>query len=218
MDRRARMRTHERLDSLGRRHEADEPDVAHAALLEDVDRVRGAAAGREHRIDDDRGTLGDVGRKLRVVGHGLRGLLVAVDPDVADARLGEEREQAVHHRESCAQDRHDRRRRREFGAHGARDGRLDLVRPNGEVAAHFVRHQARDLVEQHAELLVARAPVAKDRQLVLDQRVVVDLDGWEARARRRHEGKIRLPRLRCASSLPERFTRRYSDGHLVCAR
>ena len=86
------------LDAFGGGDEADELHVSCTpAFLRKDDRRRAAAAGREHRVDQQHFGVGDVGRKLLVVADRLERLLVAVDAQVTEAGVGEQAEDAVGH-------------------------------------------------------------------------------------------------------------------------
>ena len=157
-------------------------DVAPAAL-DRLDRGGRRVAGREHRVEQDHVALGEIVRELHVVLDGLERLLVAEEPDEADARAGNEREHRVEHAHAGAQDR----------AHGdllARDPprghplerRLDLDLLVGEVLRRLVGQEQRELVHELTEHLRRRRDVAQQPELVLHERMR-DL-GHEARARR----------------------------------
>ena len=79
-----------------------------AGLAAEPDRVRGRAAGREHRIEHEHAAARQPVRQLEVVGHGPQRLLVAADADEADGRVRQQLERRVEHAEPGAQHRHDR--------------------------------------------------------------------------------------------------------------
>ena len=85
-----------------------ERDVARARLTADADRVRGRAAGREHRVEHQHAAAGQPVGQLEVVRHGPQRLLVALDADEADGRVRHQLERGVEHAEPGAQDGHDR--------------------------------------------------------------------------------------------------------------
>src|SRR5262249_59396312 len=60
----------QRLDALGRGDEADEVDALRTRALAPRDRLRAAAAGREHRVDDEHLGVLDAGRDVLVVADG----------------------------------------------------------------------------------------------------------------------------------------------------
>lgn len=164
-------------DALRRSDEAHEDDVLGALLLEQRERGRRAAARGEHRVDDDERALGDVARQLAVVLDRLQRLRVAVHADVADAGRRDHVDDAVEHAEAGAQDRHDA----DFlaGEHlllALANRRLDLDFLEREVARDLISHEHRDFLEQLAEVLRARLLHAHDRELMLDQRMVDDVD------------------------------------------
>ena len=162
-------------DAFRRGEQADQADVARAAVLEPADGRDRRVAGRQHGVDDDGQPLRDVLGQLAVVfDRGERGG-IAVDADVADARRGDEVEQAVEQAVAGAQDRHEHQllALEEGCLHGA-DRRLDVAQLGRQVAQHLVAQQQRDLAQQRAELRRRRRLVAHQRELVRDQRVVDD--------------------------------------------
>ena len=75
-------------------------DVASALLAKQLDGGGGRAARREHRVDDQDVAVGDVVGQLAVVLDRAQRHRVAVQPDVADARRGDQLEDAVDHAET----------------------------------------------------------------------------------------------------------------------
>ena len=78
------------------------------ALLELVERRYRAPAGREHRVEQVHARVRKPVRQALVVVDRFVILLVAVDPDVPDARVWQQPQKAFDHPEAGAQDRHDR--------------------------------------------------------------------------------------------------------------
>ena len=78
-----------------------------AGLLEQRDRRDRAAARGEHRIDDERRAVREIARQLRVVPRRDRRVLVALQADVADARVRQQLEHRLDHAQAGAQHRHD---------------------------------------------------------------------------------------------------------------
>ena len=66
------MRARKVRDPLGCRDDAHEPHIAAAGLLEERERLVGAPAGREHRVDEEDGTVSRIGGESRVVADGQR--------------------------------------------------------------------------------------------------------------------------------------------------
>ncbi|MGX1320271.1 hypothetical protein AB7M17_003724 [Bradyrhizobium sp. USDA 377] len=164
-------------DALGRGQKAHEADVAGAAVLEQGRAGASRVAGRQHRIHQDHGAVGQVLRRLEVIFHGLQRFGVAVEPDMGDARRGHQRQHAVEEADAGAQDR----RQRELLAgdlrrlHG-RDRRLDLDQLERQVARHLVAEQHPDLVEDLAKALGRAVLLPHQGELVLDQGVGDDVD------------------------------------------
>ena len=132
-------------------------------------------AGREHRVEHDRVPLGQVVGQLEVVLDGLERLLVPVHPDESHARARDERQHAVEHPHSRAQDRADRDLlpRDPLRRHGL-ERRFDLRAFGGHVLRRLVREEERDLVRELAEVDGRRLLVAQVAELVLDQRMADD--------------------------------------------
>jgi hypothetical protein len=166
-----------------RRHQGQEDDlvVGHAALLQHVDSVDRRVAGGDHRIAEDEGTLDRI-RQAHQVFDRLVGFGIAEHADVADARRRHQFQQAVAHADAGAQDRHD-------GQLLAGDDRrvdrhqrgFDLAGGQRQVARDLIAHQQRDLPEQLAEGAGRRSAVAHVRQLVLDKRVIQDVQAGKTR-------------------------------------
>ena len=74
---------------------------------EHVQRRDGAAAGGQHRINHQHVALFEPRRQLRVVLRRDRGALVALQPDMADARARNQLQHAGQHAEAGAQHRHE---------------------------------------------------------------------------------------------------------------
>ena len=101
--------------------------------------------------------------------------MVAVEADVPHARRGDELGDPLHHAEPGAQDRHEGELLPGYLSPRHRlERRLDLDRLGGEVLGDLVRHQHGDLAHELLEVPGAGAPVAEDRELVLDERVIED--------------------------------------------
>lgn len=160
-------------NAFGGADEAHQPDVFAAALLEHREGVAGAAAGGEHRVGDDDRALLDVFRKLAVIDDRFVRLLIAVQADVAHLGDGDEHLQAFDHAHAGSQDRDDGELvsgdslRRHLA-----DGRFDFHALQRDVAGDLVTHQEGDFLEKFPEILGSGFLHAHDGQLVLDHRVV----------------------------------------------
>ena len=96
---------------------------------------------------------------------------------MADAGRRDQVQHAAHHAETGTQDRHEADL--VVGKHlraAGRDGRLDFDFLQREIAGDLIRHQHGDLFEQLAEILVGRFFHPHPGQLVLDQRMIDDVD------------------------------------------
>lgn len=161
------------LDAFRGGDEAHDPDVGDLLLLEDLDGAEDGAASGEHGVDDDDLTFSNIRRHVQIVLHGLEGLFIALDADVADLGDGDESDESVDHTESSAEDGDD--------AGLATDDVLgvalthwgsDLVGLEGEVASQLETHEHGDFGEELAEVLGAGGGLADDAQLVLDEGMV----------------------------------------------
>ena len=157
---------------FGRGDDRDQAHARCAGVLDELDRMRGRVAGREHRVEQDHVAIGDVGRQLHVVLDRLQRVLVAVEPDEADARAGDQRQHAVEHPEAGAEDRADRdllsgdaRERR------ALERRLDLDVLRRQVLRRLVGEEQRHFLDELAEVDRRGVLVSQVRELVLDERV-----------------------------------------------
>ena len=165
------------LHALGSADDAHELDVLAADFLHELHRSRCAAAGGEHGVDNDDVTLGDIGRHLEVILHRLERLRVAEQADVTDLDVRHHGDHAVDHAETGAEDRHDGQLLAgDVPAVCRGDRGLDIDLLKREVARSLEAHQHGDLGNQFPELLDAGVLVAQDRELVLDQRVVKNVN------------------------------------------
>jgi hypothetical protein len=170
------------LDALGAGEQADELDRARRHRLEALDRRDRRVAGGEHRIDDDRVAIAHPVGDLEEVLDRLLGLGMAIQADVTDACRGQDLEHAVEDPVAGAQDRdHDRLLAVEHRRHHRRDRGLDLDQRGRQIATHLVREQHADLAQQVAERAGAGLLATHQRQLVLDQWMVDDVDAAHRR-------------------------------------
>ena len=144
----------DRLDSLGRRHQADELDLPGARLLELLQRVHRAAACREHRVEHVHAGVGQPGWQPLVVVDRDVLLLVAVDPDVADAGIGQQPQEALDHPQPGAQDGYDRDLVAQAMAAGDLERRLDLDLLDRQLPRDLDGHDRRGLEQRLAEVAV----------------------------------------------------------------
>ena len=147
-------------------------------LLDLGDGINGAAAGRQHRVQNQNIALCDILRQLAEVLHRLQGLLVAVQADEAHLCSGQQGQHTVQHTHAGAQDGHQSQLAacQHLGlCHG--DGGLDLDLLHGQVTGGLVAQQGCDLADQITELLGTGLLVAQNAQLVLQQGVLNDHGG-----------------------------------------
>src|SRR6185312_7143066 len=181
-DRDIRVRAVHSLHTGGRGDETEEANPRCAGALERVDGSNGASARREHRIEQEEIALAGVRGNLEVVVHRLERLVIAVQPDVSDARGRNELEDSFHHPEARAEDRDEREL---LAAHAlcshAFERRVDVDGLKREFTRRLVRHQHRDLVDEFLEDLRRRLPVAQYAKLMLYERVPDDRKAGKCR-------------------------------------
>ena len=168
--------------TLGRRDETEEPDPRRAGTLERADGGDGAAASRQHRVEQQEVALGRVRRHLEIVVDRLERLVIAIETDVSHTRRRHELEDSLDHAEPRAQDGNEREL---LAAHAlcghVLERRVDADRLQRQVARRLVRHQHRDLVDELLEDLRRRPPVAQYAKLMLYERVADDRQSGKCR-------------------------------------
>ena len=98
--------------------------------------------------------------------------MIAIEPDVADARAGHQAVDPLDHAEPRAQNRDERQLLpADAATHGPLERRVDDRLLEREVARRLVRHEHRDLVDQLLEDLRRSFAIAQNAQLVLDERM-----------------------------------------------
>ena len=117
-----------------------------------------------------------VARDRLVVADGLERLLVAVEAEVADARLRDQPQRAVGHPQPRAEDRDDDDLVGEPHPAGRLQRRLDRVLAHAQVAQRLEQEQHRDVRQAAAEVARRRGLVAQHGEVAGDQRMVDDGD------------------------------------------
>ena len=94
---------------------------------------------------------------------------------MAHTRRGNQRQHAIHHAETCAQNRDEGQL---FAGDNARfcyaDGRFDLYLFERQITGCLITHQHGNLADQRAEFLGACVFIAQKGKLVLDERMIGD--------------------------------------------
>lgn len=103
---------------------------------------------------------------------------VAVESDVSYFCYGDEAEYAVNHAESRTEDRNDGELLtldllRNHSGYGSFD--FDIL--NGNVAGYLIAHEHCDLGEKLSEVLASRILFSHNAELMLDQRMVYNMEG-----------------------------------------
>jgi len=145
------------------------------ALDHEVDGLAGRAAGRQHRVDDERACAGH-GRQFVVITPRAGGLVVALQPDVAHAHIGKQIDKRLHHAEPRAQDRHDHQRLREHAAGRGLHRCLDGLFESGQVARRLDGEQQAELVCERTKRHRLGRPVAQVREEMPGERMVEDVE------------------------------------------
>src|ERR1039458_7278305 len=141
--------------------EAKKPNTLSAGAFERIDGGDGAAAGSEHWVEQKNVALGGVARHLEIIVDGLECVVIAIQPDVPDARRGHEFEDAIHHAKAGAQDWNQRELLAGHASPGcALKWRLHIHDLERKVGRRLVRHQHSDLVDQLLEDLLGGVFVA----------------------------------------------------------
>ncbi len=118
----------------------------------------------------------DIGGHLAVVLHGLVGLRVPVQADMAHLGGGDHLDNAIHHTQAGPEDGDDGQLLARQGFKGAGGDRgLDLDVLQRQVPGGLVALQSGDLGDDLPEFLHPGALVPEDGQLVLKQRMVQDV-------------------------------------------
>ena len=161
------------LHTFGAADDIHHDDVLAATGLQKVDGGNGAAAGGQHGIHHEDLPLIDILGQLAVVFHRLMGLGVTVQTDVSHLGRGDQIDHVVHHAQTGTEDRDNGQLlacQHLTGGNRHRSLHLNLL--GGQIAGGFIAHQACDLTDQSAEFLNTGVLIAKNCQLMLDQRMV----------------------------------------------
>ena len=94
-------------EALGSSNNAHKLYILAASRLDEINSLNSRTARCEHRVGEDNKTLIDIFGELAVIFVRLMRNLVAVKTDMTDLCGGNERENAVYHSKTCAQDRND---------------------------------------------------------------------------------------------------------------
>ena len=164
------MRGDETPNSFRRGDEAEKPDALGSGLFERVNRRDRASAGGEHRVENEEIPFGGVPGDPEIVVDGLESPVIAVEPDVPDARGRHKPKDSFNHSEPGPEDRNqgelfasDMPPRRSF------ERGIDVTALYRQLAGRLIRHQHRDFIDQLLEMLRLRALVAQNGQLVLNK-------------------------------------------------
>jgi hypothetical protein len=130
----------------------------------------------QHRIDHHDVAPREIGRELRVVLRRDRRQLVALQADMAHARMGDELQHGVEHAEAGAQDRDDDHVRSDPQPAGRSDRRFDGRGGGREVAQRLSRQQDADPRGRATKLFGRSVFVPQRHERVVHQRVVDQMD------------------------------------------
>ncbi len=159
-------------DARGAAEDADEDDLRGTGVLEVRDRVRRAATGGEHRVEDDIGVL-----RVHGLRHGataelrLVRVVVTRDAHVTDDRVGQEREERVEHSAPGPHDRNQHGRVEENLTRRGAQNRLDRHRRGRQVHGRGPGEDQTDPVKFPPELVRSGLFVPQPRHRGLDHGV-----------------------------------------------
>ena len=136
------MRFAQRGDAFRAAHDAEHRDARGSSGLHLMHGLHGAAAGGEHRIEQENLRLGDDGRQIRIIRLRQRGLFVPLDAHMRHRGVRHERKDAIEQSKACAQDRHEDHGARKLDAIRLRDRRLHPDRLHGQIARGFEEKHA----------------------------------------------------------------------------
>src|SRR5579859_6384742 len=94
-------------DAFGGGDEIDEAHVFGAKFGQKLHGRHGAAAGSQHGVDQNDLKLRQVAREALVIEEGTQTFFLALQADEADARMGNQLQDGVHHAQSRAQYGHE---------------------------------------------------------------------------------------------------------------
>ena len=156
-------------------HKTEKPYSGCSGVFQPGDRGDRASTGCQHRIEQNEFPLCRVGRNLEVVINRLECFVVAIQPDVADARRWDQPEDSVDHAEAGPENRYQHKL---LPGHTRTDrpleGRRHLARFERKIGRRVIGHQHRDFVNKLLENLRWRIAVTQQSELVLNQWMASD--------------------------------------------
>ena len=165
-------------DAFGRGDQIDQPDMFRALLGQQIERGHGAAAGRQHRINQNDFEAAEVFRETFVVKLRAQRRFFPFEADETDAGGGI----------NCKMESNMPSPARNTGTSAtSRSSRRPCALASGvstetartaNIARRFVKHERGDFAEQPAEFLRLRPFVAQPGEVVLHQRVRDDGDAF----------------------------------------
>src|SRR5690348_734659 len=102
------VRAAEPTHALGCCHQTKEANSCRARAFERRDRSSRTSSSRQHRIEQKEIALRSVARDFEVIVDRLERTVIAIEPDVTDARRGYETENPLDHAKSGAKNRNQR--------------------------------------------------------------------------------------------------------------
>lgn len=140
---------------------ADKANVRHAPTAQDVHRCDSGAARGEHRIKHETHINRGRWRQPVVVLDRNQPVFVTVDAEMPDLRFREKMQRPLQHARPCTEDGRQADARRNRGAGGSGQRRLDDNFPLGKVPAGLIGEEDAELFHQLAESPRARGRVAQ---------------------------------------------------------
>src|SRR5215467_1647786 len=167
----------EALDSGHRRNETYHPDVVRAAFLQPDYSSGGRVSGCQHRHDNNDQALRKISGRLEEIFDGGERFRLAIKTDMRDARCRDQVEHAFGNADTRAQDRCDHKLFARYAlGRGARKRGFDLGIDQRKVAGDFITQEHADLAQQLAKCLRRALLVSNERELVLNEWMVSDVD------------------------------------------
>jgi 5-methylthioadenosine/S-adenosylhomocysteine deaminase len=158
--------------AFGRGDDADQAKVLGSRAREHVERRHGAAAGREHRVDQQHVAAFDVRRQFGVILRCHRGAFIALQAEMSDARVGNEFEHAWQHPKPGTKDRRNHDIDGDTAARSRTQRRLNLDFSGGHITQCLSAEQHADAIGERAESLRSGVHIAQASQTIVNKRMM----------------------------------------------
>ena len=159
-------------NSFGRADDAHKLNILAAFCLNEVDCRNCAAAGCEHRIENDDFAVCDIVGKFAVVLLGFKRFVVAIKTDVSDFCGGDKSKDTVYHAETCAENRNDCDVICNNAGFSDRNRGFNLNFLRIDIAESLKCHKHCDFFHKFAKLFAAGTFITHNCNFVCDKRVI----------------------------------------------